>query len=290
MRVAVTGASGLVGTALSAHLRAAGHEVIPMVRKDAGSNEILWDPKGGTVGPGLDGLDGLVHLAGAGIADGRWTDERKREIMDSRVLGTRTLVRAMSACERPPRAFVSTSAIGYYGDRGDEVVDEDSPPGTGFLAEVCKAWEAEARPAPTRTAIVRTGLVLSREGGALGPLLPVYRAGLGGPIGGGHMWQSFIAIDDLVRLYTFLLEKDVTGPFNGAAPNPVTQREFAKALGRAVHRPAIVPAPALALKVAMGEMSAVALESTRVRPKRTLEAGFEFQFPDVDHALAAALA
>jgi uncharacterized protein (TIGR01777 family) len=291
LRVAVTGASGLVGSALCAFLQGAGHQVFRMVRRSPKAHEIQWDPASGTVDAGaLDGLDGVVHLAGAGIADARWTPARKREILDSRLLGTRALVAAMNACRTPPRVLVSTSAIGLYGDRGDEELDEGAAPGSGFLADVCRAWEAEVAPAPTRTCVVRVGVVLSGGGAALASLLPLYRAGLGGPIGGGRMWQSFVSLDDLIGLYHHLLVTDAaSGVFNGVAPNPTTQASFARALGRAVRRPAVMPTPAFALRLALGELSAAVLDSARVVPRRTLASGFRFDDPDIDSALTSAL-
>ncbi|MCB9677137.1 MAG: TIGR01777 family protein [Alphaproteobacteria bacterium] len=287
MRIAITGASGLVGRTLTAFLTTGGHTVVPLTRKKGGDG-IWWDPQGGEVGPGLEDCDAVIHLAGAGIAEHEWSDDYKATIRDSRTNGTRTLCEALA--KLPPKVLVSTSAIGIYGDRKDEPLDELSPVGTGFLAEVGEAWEdatSPAREAGWRVAIVRVGLVLSAHGGLLGPLLPLFRRGGGGPVGSGQQWMSWIHVDDLVALYHFLLAREVDGVFNGVAPNPVRNADFGKALGRAVGRPAIVPAPAFGVRMVLGREKAdeLLLASQRVAPRRALEAGFRFDEAELDGAL-----
>lgn len=284
LTIAISGSTGLVGTRLSQRLRELGHTVRPLVRNDD-DDGIPWDPIGGHVGEGLAQCDAVVHLAGAPIAEHRWTDEVKDTIRASRVLGTRTLVRALD--DLPPRPLISTSAVGYYGDRDDEELDEQSLPGTGFLAEVSAAWEEEARQAPGRVAIVRTGLVLAAHGGLLEPLLPLYKVGAGGPIGGGDQWMSWIHLDDLVGLYVHLLTHEVEGVFNGVAPNPVQNRFFAKVLGRVLERPAVLPTPAFGVRLALGREKAdeLVLASQRVHPTASLAAGHRFEFPRLEEAL-----
>lgn len=294
LKIAVSGASGLVGTALCAFLETGGHEVRRLVRKAPQAGEIRWDPAAGTVDEGgLEGLDAVIHLAGAGIADSKWTPARKAEILGSRVDGTRTLVQAALRAKVPPKTFVSTSAIGFYGDRGDEVLHEGSAPGTGFLSEVCQAWEGELAPlagSAVRSAVVRVGLVLSGDGASLGAQAPLYRAGLGGPIGGGAMWQSWISLDDLIGLfYHLVLRDDLSGIFSGSAPQPVIQRDFARALGKVLGRPAILPTPAFPLKLGLGEMASLVFDSARVEPRRTLESGFRFEDVEVESGIRSAL-
>ena len=291
LRVVVSGASGLVGTALCAFLDAGGHTVERLVRREPGPGEIRWDVRAGTIdAAALEGADAVIHLAGAPIAGARWTEERKRLIRDSRVDGTALLSRTLAALERPPEVFVSASAIGFYGHTGTHVVDEDSPRGEGFLADVCAAWEAAAAPAAEagiRTVNLRVGLVLSAAGGILQKLLPTARMGLGGPVGSGTQGQSWIALDDLVGAIHFALrEAGVRGPVNGTAPEPVGQATFARVLGSVLGRPAFLPAPSLAIRLALGEMGqALVLEGQYVRPSRLLEHGFRFDEP----ALAGAL-
>jgi len=289
VKIVVTGASGLIGTALVTRLHAAGHDVVRLVRRHPRSgDEVEWDPERGTVDvDGLAGLDGAVHLAGAGVGDHRWTADYKRQIRDSRVLGTRALVSALTSLDPLPRVLVSGSAVGYYGSRGDEVLTEASAGGEGFLADVVRAWEAETAPAVEagiRVTLARTGLVMAPTGGAFGRLLPLLKLGLAGPLGNGRQWWPWITLEDQTAALEFLLEKDVDGPVNLGAPNPQRQGELTKALGRAFHRPALLPAPAVALRLALGEFSADVLASQRMVPRRLLEAGFSFRHPDVDSA------
>lgn len=288
LRVAMTGSTGLVGTALTAFLQTGGHEVVPLTRHRDRPG-IFWDPLGGEVGPGLEACDAVVHLAGAPIAEHAWTDGYKESIRDSRVVGTQTLARALAALPEP-KTLISTSAIGFYGDRGDEVLTEASVGGTGFLAEVGRGWEDALEPARSagwRVAVVRVGLVISGAGGLLGPLLPMFRAGLGGPIAGGEHWMSWIHLDDLVALYHWLLASEHAGVFVGTAPEPVTNRDFTRSLGRAVRRPALLPGPAFAVRAALGREKAdeLVLASQRVVPDRARELGFRYDSPTLDQAL-----
>jgi uncharacterized protein (TIGR01777 family) len=291
LRVAVTGASGTVGRALCAFLTTGGHSVLRLVRRAAGPDEVAWDPHAGTVElEKLEGVDAVIHLAGAGVADGRWTDARKKEIHESRELGTRTLAGALAKLSRPPRVFVSTSAVGYYGDTGDEPRDESAAPADDFLARVCKAWEASTEAAETRgirTVKLRVGVVLTPSGGALQKMLPPFKLGGGGPQGSGRQWMSWIHLDDLLGLYhQALFDERWTGAFNAVAPNPVRNAEFAHALGRVLGRPAVVPLPAAAIRAAFGEMGeAVLLAGQRVSPAKAQAAGFHFLYPELDGAL-----
>ncbi|MEU8929702.1 TIGR01777 family oxidoreductase [Streptomyces sp. NPDC048409] len=293
-RIAVAGASGLIGKALVDSLRADGHEVVRLVRRAAdGPGEVCWDPEGQYVDTaGLAGCDAVVNLAGAGIGDRRWTDAYKRRIRDSRVLGTAALAKAVAALDEPPRVFVSGSAMGYYGETGDQAVDEDAPAGDGFLPSLCVEWEeaaAPAREAGVRTVFVRTGLVVARGGGAWGRLFPLFKAGLGGRLGDGRQYWSFIALHDEVAAIRFLLDTDgLEGPFNLTAPEPLTNREITAAMARVLRRPALFPVPAAALQVALGEMAGDVLGSQRVVPKRLLESGFTFAFPGIEDAIRAA--
>jgi uncharacterized protein (TIGR01777 family) len=262
-------------------------------RLPAGVAVSAWR-EGGALEPAVvRGVEAIVHLAGAGIADRRWSPEYKRVIRDSRVATTRALVTAIGAspASERPRTLVAASAIGYYGDRGDEPLDESSPPGTGFLPDVCVAWEKEsfaARDLGVRVAALRTGIVLDAHGGALAKMLPPFRLGVGGRLGSGTQWMSWITLDDVVALYLFVLANaDVDGPMNAVAPTPVTNAEFTRALGRALGRPTFLPAPALALRLALGEMGSLLLEGQRVLPKAALAAGFGFREPDLPGALAA---
>lgn len=293
-RIAVAGASGLIGKALVGSLRADGHEVVRLVRRAAdGPGEVCWDPEGQYVDTaGLAGCDAVVNLAGAGIGDRRWTDAYKRQIRDSRVLGTAALAKAVAALDEPPRVFVSGSAMGFYGETGDRAVDEDAPAGDGFLPSLCVEWEeaaAPAREAGIRTVFVRTGLVVARGGGAWARLFPLFKAGLGGRLGDGRQYWSFIALHDEVAAIRFLLDTDgLEGPFNLTAPEPLTNREITAAMARVLRRPALFPVPAAALQVALGEMAGDVLGSQRVVPKRLLESGFTFAFPGIEDAIRAA--
>jgi uncharacterized protein (TIGR01777 family) len=297
MRVAVTGSTGLIGTALVSALRADGHEVVRLVRGGpAGQDTVLWDPgaeQGGLDPRSLDGVAAVVHLAGAGIADKRWTPGYQAEIRESRVKGTRALVRALAAMTTPPGVLLSGSAIGWYGDTGGREVTESAPAGRGFLPELVRDWEAaaaEAAPAGIRVVTLRSGIVLSRSGGMLGRLLPLFRTGLGGRIGSGRQVMSWIGLPDWVAAARFLLGRaDITGPVNMTTPNPVSNAEFTSALAAAVHRPAVLPVPVPALKLAVGGVSSDILSSARVLPRKLLDAGYEFGYPGIAAALAAEL-
>ena len=281
MRVIVSGSSGLIGQPLCARLAGAGDEVIRLVRRPAkAAGEIQWNPQaaGGGIDPAaLDGADAVVHLAGAPIAAGRWTAARKQEIRDSRIAGTSALVSALAALGRPPSVLLSGSAIGYYGDTGGREVDESSPAGSGFLADLVRDWEAAAAPAEkagVRVVSLRTGIVLSRHGGVVGRLLPVFRLGLGARIGPGTQVMSWITLTDLVRILCFLLQQgDISGPVNLTAPHPATNAEFTSALAAAVGRKALLGIPAVALQFGLGEVAGELLSSARVMPRRLLDAG-----------------
>ncbi|PSJ28198.1 TIGR01777 family protein [Streptosporangium nondiastaticum] len=296
MRIAITGSSGLIGTALVRSLQADGHEVVRLVRRPARARgEVSWDPVRQSVdAAGLAGCTGVVHLAGAGVGDHRWTAAYKKEIRDSRVLGTAAIAEAVASLDTPPRVLVSGSAIGIYGDTGDRLADENTPPGHGFLADVCQQWEeatVAAAEAGVRTVYARTGLVVSRRGGAWGKLFPLFRAGLGGRMGSGRQYWSFIALQDHVAALRHLLEDtSLSGPVNLTAPHPVTNRQVTEVMGRVLHRPALLPVPAPVLRAALGEMASDVLGSQRVVPRRLLDSGFSFACPDVESAVRAALA
>ncbi|WP_030743796.1 TIGR01777 family oxidoreductase [Streptomyces sp. NRRL S-31] len=293
-RIAVAGASGLIGSALVRSLTADGHEVVRLVRRGVrDAREVCWDPERGYVdASGLTGCDMVVNLAGAGVGDRRWTPEYRRVLRNSRVLGTAALAEAVAALPRPPRAFLSGSAIGIYGETGDRVVDEDAPPGDGFLAELCAEWEgaaAPAREAGVRTVFLRTGLVVARGGGAWGRLFPLFRAGLGGRLGDGRQYWSYIALHDEVAAIRHLLDGEaLSGPFNLTAPEPLTNAEITAAMGRVLRRPTLFSVPAPVLRTVLGEMAGDVLGSQRVVPKRLLESGFRFAFPGIDEAIRAA--
>jgi uncharacterized protein (TIGR01777 family) len=294
MRVAVSGSTGLVGSEVVASLSTAGHEVVRLVRRSPapGEKAVRWDPAKGEVdAAGLEGFDAVIHLAGENVGAGRWTPARKAAIRDSRVNGTRLLCDALAGLARPPKTLVCASAVGYYGDRGGETLAEESPPGTGYLAEVCQEWEAASAPAARkgiRVVALRIGMVLSPEGGALPRMLPLFRAGLGGVLGGGRQYVSWVALDDLPNILLHALQRgDLTGPVNAVAPRPVTNREFTVALGKVLARPTPLPVPAFALRLAVGrEMAdALLLASARVVPRRLEETGYRFRFPELGGAL-----
>jgi uncharacterized protein (TIGR01777 family) len=295
MRIVMGGATGLIGTALAASLRQDGHDVIRLVRRaPAGRGQVQWDP-GRTLDPAvLSGSDAVVNLSGAPIAGGWWTQSRKRLLHDSRVSATTTLVAAITAAEAPPPVLLSGSAIGWYGDTGDRAVDETAPAGRGFLPELVTDWEAAAAPATgagTRVVLLRTGLVLAGHGGLLGPLAPLFKLGLGGRLGDGSQYLSWIALADHVRAMRFLLDQaQITGPVNLTAPTPVTNTEFTAAFGRAAHRPTLLWVPAPLLRAGLGELSSELLSGARVLPATLLAAGFTFTYPGIDAALSAALA
>ncbi len=293
MKVLVTGASGFVGSALVPVLANEGHSVVRLVRTAPapGRGDVSWDPARGTVDLGaLEGLDAAIHLAGANIAASRWTPEVKRQIRESRVGGTRLLCESLARLERPPKVLVCASAVGYYGDGGRAVLREDRPAGTGFLAQVCREWEAASEPAGrkgVRVVRLRIGMVLSPRGGALPRMLGIFRAGLGGRVGSGEQYVSWIALDDLVGAVDHAIRTGtLEGPVNAVAPNPVTNAEFAKTLGRVLGRPAVVPAPAFAVRLALGEMAdGLLLASARVEPGRLLLSGYRFRHPELEGAL-----
>ncbi len=299
MRVAITGASGLVGTALTAHLEALGHEVQPVRRATSDDRLADWNPSVGWVRPGaLDGLDAIVHLAGEPIAGrnlrtARWTPARRERLRTSRVDATRLLVDHLAALPHPPRTFVAASAIGYYGNRGAEILTEDSPRGGGFLAGLVRDWEQQslsASQAGMRTVVYRFGHILSGDGGILSRMLPTFRLGLGARFGDGRQYFSWIAIEDLVRAIELALTGSQEGVFNATAPNPVTNAEFAKSLGRTLHRPALLAVPPFALRALVGPgADELLLWGQRVHPTRLLAAGFEFRHRTVEGALQAAL-
>lgn len=295
MRIAVSGAGGLIGGALASALAGDGHDVVRLVRHaPKGPDEVRWDPEGETVdAEGLAGCEAVVHLAGAGIGDRRWTDERKKVLRDSRVLGTRTLARALAALPTPPSVLVCGSAIGYYGDTGDHWVDESSPAGDGFLADLVVDWEAAADPARDagiRTVHARTGLVVAKNGGAWAPLFPLFRAGLGGRLGSGSQYWSFISLADEVAALRHLVDTaDLAGPVNLTAPEPLTNREVTKAMGRVLHRPTLATVPAPVLRTVLGEFAGDVLGSQRVRPQQLLDTGFTYRHPEIEQAIKAAL-
>jgi uncharacterized protein (TIGR01777 family) len=296
VRIAVTGSRGLIGASLEPYLRADGHDVVRIVRGRAASDEITWSPEEGTIdGDALRGVDGVVHLAGAGVGDHRWSASYKKTILSSRVNGTTTLSEALSRLPQPPAVMVSASAVGYYGSRADEILTEGSEPGTGFLADVCRRWESATTPAASagiRVVILRTGVVLSAAGGALKKQLPPFRLGLGARLGGGDQYFSWVTRRDVVAAISFLLQRDaLAGPFNLTAPQPVSNTEFTHELGRALRRPAKLFVPKAALRVVVGdEMTAeFLLASQRALPERLLAAGFGFADATLPEALATAL-
>jgi hypothetical protein len=297
LTVAVSGSSGLIGSALLERLRQDGHTVVPMVRRPAKDGEIHYDPRNGVLDPeSLVGVDAVVHLAGAGIGDRRWTDRYRREILESRTLSTSLIAEAMAsvASRGGPRVLLSGSAIGFYGATGDEELNERSTAGDGFLADVCRAWEAATSPAEdagVRVVHLRTGIVLSPRGGALKKLLPLFRFGLGGRMGSGRQWQSWISLNDEVGAIVFLLTADISGAVNLTAPAPVTNAEFTKVLASTLSRPALVPVPSFGPKLLLGGELADALLFTgqRVLPERLTDAGYSFEHPTLSEALGTLL-
>jgi uncharacterized protein (TIGR01777 family) len=299
--VLVSGASGMLGTAVREALAARPAEVRQLVRHDPvatdKTDQLRWNPQASPAVANTDPLEGLtaaIHLSGAGIAAHRWTPAYKRELALSRVQSTGALAATLAELRRPPRTLMIASAVGFYGNRGDEVLDEGSGPGTGFMADLCQQWEAAARPASEagiRVVHLRFGVVLGREGGALAKMLPLFQMGLGGRLGSGRQWMSWISLADAVAAILFALDSTaLAGAVNLTAPQPVTNADFTRSLARAIHRPAILPAPAFALRMALGEVADEALlASARVVPSRLAGAGFKFAHPTVDEALAAAL-
>lgn len=294
LRIAITGASGVVGTPLCAFLSTGGHEVIRLVRRTAGAGEIAWDPSRGQLDPtALEGVDAVIHLAGENVGV-RWTAKRKRRIVESRVQGTDLIARAIATLATPPRVLISASAIGIYGTETTATVDETSPLGADFLADVCTQWEAAAEPARAagiRVVNARIGVVLTPTGGALAELLPVFRKGIGGPIGNGRQVTSWVSLDDAIAgIHQALFDERLAGPVNVVAPNPVTNDELAATLGRVLHRPAVVRVPAFAIRALFGEMGKlVALGGVRVAPSRLLASDFVFSDPDLEPALRRVL-
>ena len=296
MKILITGSHGLVGKALISELVKDGHEIVSLVRhKSEGASEIEWHPNQRSIdSERVSGFDVVVHLAGESIASGRWTDEKKRKIRESRVAGTTLLSQALARSSKPPAAFISASAIGYYGNRADELLNEKSAPGNDFLAEVCVAWEratGEAEARGVRTVHARFGIILDQEGGALAKMLTPFRMGVGGRIGDGKQWMSWIALVDIIKGLKFVIENEsIAGPVNFVAPNPVTNGEFTKTLGDALSRPTLFPMPSFAVRLAFGEMAdALLLSSAKVEPKRLQESGYRFEFENLQPALAAIL-
>jgi uncharacterized protein (TIGR01777 family) len=297
MRIVIAGASGLVGRALVERLRAGGHEVVRLVRRESrGRDEIAWDPASGALGAGkLEGVGGMINLSGETLAGGRWTAQRRERILNSRIHATRTLVDAMQRMQQKPSVFLSASAAGYYGNRGEEVLTETSGSGVGFLADVCCDWESQALRAAqcgVRVGLLRFGLIVAGEGGALAKMLPLFRLGLGGRMGSGQQWTSWIAIDDVVGGICHAIEDErCAGPMNFVAPAAVTNAEFARSLGKVLKRPAWLPAPAWALRIAFGRGLAdeALLSSLRVAPRRLAEVGYAFAHPTLESALEKAV-
>ncbi|HUF05256.1 MAG TPA: TIGR01777 family oxidoreductase [Aridibacter sp.] len=297
MRILVTGATGLIGSALVQALEGNGHEVLRVSRGEHDSeNFVRWDPYEGfpeEEAAKLKGADVVVHLAGESIGE-YWTEEKKKRLRKSRVEGTRTLVEALSKLETPPKVFVSASAVGYYGSRGDEEINDDSPPGEGFLADLSQEWEAESMKAQefgARVVVPRFGIVLSKDGGALAKMITPFSFGLGGTVGEGSQWMSWISLHDLVRIIQFLINNDrIKGSLNATAPNPVTNEAFTNTLGKVLNRPTFIPVPGFGVKLLFGEMGEkLLLEGAKVLPTKLLEAGFKFDFPELEGALKQAL-
>lgn len=292
MKILVSGASGLIGSALIPFLTTGGHEVLRLVRRrNDNPSTVYWSPSQGEIErEALEGLDAVIHLAGESIANGRWTEAKKQRILKSRTEGTRLVAETLAQLKNPPACLISASAIGYYGDRGDEALCEDSPPGDDFLAKVCQQWEAAcepARQAGIRVVNPRIGIVLSYKGGALEKMLLPFQLGLGGVLGSGHQYLSWIAIDDVLAAFMHILATpSLSGPVNLAAPEPLTNAEFTRVLGKVLLRPTILPVPAFSLRALMGEMAdSLLLSSTRVCSNRLLNTGFQFQYPDISSAL-----
>lgn len=296
MRVLIAGGSGFLGRNLSIRLRVDGHRVQILTRRPSTAPDaITWNPDGtpGALPQHLEGTDAVINLAGETLARWPWTQHRKERIRSSRILSTRTIAKAIALCARPPRVLVSASGTGYYGPHGDEPVTESTPPGTDFLARLCVEWEQEARAAEsasTRVCVMRTGLPLARSGGALPVMLLPFRFGVGGPIGSGQQYLPWIHLDDWTALVLWLMQTNrATGAFNASAPAPVTNREFARAVGRTLHRPAILPAPESAVRMILGEMSVVVLTGQRAMPAHAEQLGFQFSHRSFDAALQSLL-
>jgi uncharacterized protein (TIGR01777 family) len=295
MKILVSGSTGLIGSALKQALVADGHQVAGLVRANPKPGDVLWNPVAGTLNPApLEGFDAVIHLAGDPIAEGRWNAEKKARIRDSRVKSTKLLAETLSKLARPPKVLLCASAVGIYGHRGEEVLKEDSSAGLGFLAEVGKAWEAAAEPAARkgiRVANLRFGIVLTPHGGALKKMIPPFKLGIGGAFGSGRQFISWIALEDAVGAIRHVLSKpEISGPVNIVAPEPVTNAHFSKSLGKALHRPAIIPMPAFGVRILFGEMADEALlASTRVEPDRLLSSGYNFRHKTLEEALRSML-
>ncbi|MFG2191243.1 TIGR01777 family oxidoreductase [Streptomyces sp. NPDC048639] len=296
MRIAITGSTGLIGTALVRSLRTDGHEVVRLVRRQpTAADEVAWDPRRQYVdASGIAGCEAVVHLAAAGVGDRYWTAAYRKEVRDSRLLGTTAIAQAVASLDTPPRVLISGSAVGYYGDTGDREVDEKAPPGAGFMADLCVAWEEAAAPAAEagiRTAFTRTAPVVSARGGAFGRrMFPIFKLGLGGRLGDGRQFWSLISLEDEVAAIRHILDtEELSGPVNCTLPEPVTNREVTELLGRLLHRPTVFPVPAQVLRFALREFSEDILGSKRVLPRRLLETGFTFAHPTTESTLRAAL-
>jgi len=297
VKILLSGSSGFLGRSLAPHLADGGHEPRRLLRSNQGgtAGDLVWDPDAGRIDAAAgESFDAVIHLGGENIAAGRWTRRRKQRLRNSRVNSTRFLAMTLSRLKRPPRVFACASGIGFYGDRGDELLTEDSPAGSGFMAELCRQWEQACQPAADRGIRVvhlRFGVILGRGGGALEKMLPAFRCGLGGRLGNGRQYWSWISLQDACRAVEHcLLNETLNGPVNCVSPQPVTNREFSRALARALRRPAILPIPAFALCLALGEMAEAALlASARVTPRKLLDSGFEFTHPDLPAALATAV-
>ena len=290
MNVLISGATGLIGSALVPELEANGHTITRLSRSRSGANTVRWDPSAGTIEGDLEGTEVVVHLAGESIAQGRWSPDKKRRILDSRVQGTRLVAERIAALSTPPKVMVSTSAVGYYGDRGDEALTEESTPGEDFLARVCREWEAAAEPARQagiRVVHPRLGIVLSPQGGALGTTLPIFKLGGGGKIGSGRQWWSWVTLADVVgSIVHSLTEETVEGPVNVGSPNPMTNAEYTKVLGKVLGRPTILPLPAPAARIMLGEVAdALLLASQRMQPAKLEATGYSFRHPRLEGAL-----
>ena len=295
MKVAITGSSGLIGSALITALEARGDEVVRVVRSNAGPTDCAWDIYAGTIdADALAGVDAVVHLAGEGIGEKKWSDDQKKKVLESRTMGTALIAETIASLDPKPTVFVSGSAIGFYGNRGDTKVTERDERGSGFLSDVTTAWEQAAQPAidaGIRTAMIRTGVVLSTAGGALKEQLPFFKMGIGGKIGNGKQYWSWISITDQINAMLHILDNDISGPVNLTAPNPSTNAEFTKALGKALGRPTFLPTPKPAVQLRLGKEAAEEMLyfSTRVIPEVLLDSGFSFAHPTIDDAFAAVL-
>ncbi len=296
MKIAITGSHGLIGRHLIPALRAEGHDVLALVRGPAGPGEASWDPASGTLDArAIAGVDGAIHLAGAGLASRRWTEDYQRQILDSRIQGTQLLARTLASLDPPPKVLLSGSAIGFYGDRGDDWVDEDSAGGDGFLADVVRQWEAATAPANStgiRTVLLRTGIVIAADGGALKPQLPIFKVGAGGRLGSGRQWTSWVSIDDEVgAILHSLRSPDLAGPVNIVAPEPVTNAVFTRTLAQVLHRPAVLVVPSAALRLALGRAMAeeMLLASQRVRANQLIASGYQWRHRTLSDALEGTL-